>query len=173
MLRRYAGFGESTLLAKARSRPAAGEPARQYAALPVRIADDGGLEIMLVTSRGTRRWIIPKGWPMPHRAPGETAAREAFEEAGLVGDLQDDGPAGTYTYRKRLQSGRSITVEVDVFVLRVSRQRRRWPERAQRTTRWYDPATASSLVQEPDLAELILRIGHDTGDGPQADRPVD
>ncbi len=122
---------------------------------------------MLVTSRGTRRWIIPKGWPMPRRTPGGTAAREAFEEAGLIGFVQEeDGPIGCYNYRKRLASGRSVTVEVDVFILQVARQRRKWPERAQRTTRWYDPVTASGLVDEPGLAKLILLMQRDTGSLP-------
>ncbi len=150
---------------KDRPRPRT-EPARQYAALPIRVSESGALQIMLVTSRGTRRWIIPKGWPMPHRTPGATAAREAFEEAGLEGALDRDEPIGHYTYRKRLGSGRTIDVAVTVFILRVARQRRNWPERAQRKTRWYDARTASGLVAETELAELILRAGRDWPDVP-------
>ena len=148
-------------MARDRARRPTDPQARQYAALPIRITDDGAIEVMLVTSRGTRRWIIPKGWPMPHRTPGATAAREAFEEAGLEGVLERDEPVGRYTYRKRLGSGRSVTVEVDVFVLKVARQRRQWPEKAQRTTSWYDARTASALVEETELADLILRVGRD------------
>ena len=148
-------------MTKDRSRRRTGRPARQYAALPMRTSDDGEPEIMLVTSRGTKRWIIPKGWPMARRTPGGAAAREALEEAGLVGVIQEqDGPLGTYTYRKRLSSGRSIMIEVEVFVLEVRRQRRKWREKAQRTTRWYDPITASELVEEADLADLMLQAAN-------------
>ena len=159
-------------MAKDRAHRETAQPARQYAALPIRVSGRGALQIMLVTSRGTKRWIIPKGWPMPHRTPGATAAREAFEEAGLEGTLERDEPIGHYTYRKRLGSGRSIQVEVEVFVLVVKRQHRNWPERAQRKTRWYDASTASRLVEETALAELILRTGRNWSDAISGEPPL-
>ncbi len=71
----------------------------QYAALPYRITKPGVLEFMLITSRGTGRWIIPKGWPMKGRKPPKAAAREAFEEAGLRGEIGGKA-VGSFTYEK-------------------------------------------------------------------------
>src|SRR3954470_23354950 len=76
----------------------------QYAALPYRRRADGAMEILLVTSRETKRWVIPKGWPIKGRRPHVAAAREALEEAGLVGRV-DKEPIGTYRYNKRLKNG--------------------------------------------------------------------
>ncbi len=73
---------------------------KQYAALPVRVAADGQIEVMLITSRGTKRWIIPKGWPMKKRTPAEAAVTEAFEEAGLKGEIVGQRPVSTYRYIK-------------------------------------------------------------------------
>ena len=132
-------------------------PARQYAALPVRLAKDGGIEVLLLTSRETRRWVIPKGWPMPGRSPSAAAAREAYEEAGLRGTVAEV-PIGTYRYRKLLRNGKSAMIEVDVFLFTVVRQLRKWPEKAQRRTRWHDPIDAAGLVREPDLASLLRQV---------------
>ncbi len=131
---------------------------RQFAALPVRVAAAGHVEIMLLTSRGTRRWVIPKGWPMSGLSASRAASREAFEEAGLEGVVDSDIPFGRYSYQKRLKDGVCRTIEVDVFLFKVSRQRKNWPEKRQRRTCWYDAATASSLVNEPELADLLLRF---------------
>ena len=69
---------------------------RQFAALPIRLDDSGGTEVMLITSRETRRWVIPKGWPMKGRTPGQAAMVEAFEEAGLEGDIAGKAKLGSY-----------------------------------------------------------------------------
>ena len=81
-----------------------------------------------MTSRGTRRWIIPKGWPKRGKSPYETAAKEAFEEAGVVGKVSRR-PIGSYPYDKILETGDKASCRVDVFALRVTRQRKRWPEK--------------------------------------------
>ena len=73
---------------------------KQYAALPVRLSSDGRLEVLLLTSRETRRWVIPKGWPMRKLSPGAAAAREAYEEAGLKGTIVSEKPIGHYRYDK-------------------------------------------------------------------------
>ena len=75
---------------------------QQYAALPWRNAQ--GFEILLITSRETRRWVIPKGWPMPGNSPAESAAQEAYEEAGIRGKIAVQA-IGHYGYRKRLRGG--------------------------------------------------------------------
>ncbi len=138
--------------------------ARQYAALPVRLSEEGCLEVLLLTSRETRRWVIPKGWPIGRLSPGATAAREAFEEAGLEGVVDEGPPIGRYSYEKRFRNGTSAHVEVEVFLFRVSRQRKKWPEKRQRKTCWYDAAIAARLVDEPELADLMLTASRSNAD---------
>jgi 8-oxo-dGTP pyrophosphatase MutT (NUDIX family) len=128
-------------------------PRHQYAALPFR--DDGALEVMLVSSRETRRWVLPKGWPMKGRKPHGTAAREALEEAGLVGRIGKD-PVGVYHYMKRRRNGSNTLCMVTVFPMRVQRQRKSWLEKDQRVTRWFPVEEAAELVHEPELREVIL-----------------
>lgn len=129
------------------------EPRTQYAALPWRIAS-GRVEVMLVTSRDTRRWVIPKGWPMKGRKPHIVAAIEAVQEAGLLGKM-DKMKLGDFGYEKRLKSGATVDCRVEVFSLRVQRQRKKWPEKSQRATRWFEYAVAADLVEEPELRDLI------------------
>ena len=133
------------------------EPRRQYAALPFRLAVDGRPEILMVTSRTTRRWIIPKGWPMGQRAPHKVAELEAMEEAGVSGRIGKQ-PLGVYHYDKRLASGRLQHVRVMVFPLKVTEARDIWPEMAERDRLWSSPAEAASLVDEPELRELLAKF---------------
>ena len=128
------------------------EPEIQYAALPWRFTDK--LEIMLITSRRTRRWVIPKGWPMIGRKPYATAAIEAMEEAGLLGKI-DKESLGFFHYKKKIGNGEHIVCCVHVFALRVERQKKNWPEKNQRLAKWFSVSEASRLVQEPELTELI------------------
>src|SRR6476469_8882923 len=93
----------------------------QYAALPYRLSGKSRTEVMLVTSRETRRWIIPKGWPQKGKAPHDSAAREAFEEAGVVGAVGKRA-VGSFPYQKRLKNGGVKVCEVHVFQLRMRRQ---------------------------------------------------
>ncbi|WP_029009234.1 NUDIX hydrolase [Azospirillum halopraeferens] len=134
------------------------KPHRQYAALPFAI--DDGLRVMLITSRETRRWIIPKGWAEKGVRPHEMAAREAFEEAGLRGTVAET-PIGTYEYVKRLSLKRSVPCVVDVFPLHVEEELDDWPEKQERERRWMRPSQAALLVSEQGLIELLqrLRIG--------------
>ncbi|HTH98094.1 MAG TPA: NUDIX hydrolase [Stellaceae bacterium] len=128
----------------------------QYGALPYRVTEQGHLEILLITSRGTGRWIIPKGWPMKDRKPAKAAEQEAFEEAGLRGDIGDK-PIGTFTYEKFLDvPGVSLPCAVQVFPLRVKRQLGAWPEDSQRRTQWFTAAEAAARVDEADLRALIM-----------------
>ncbi len=124
----------------------------QYGALPFRW--DAGLEILLITSRETRRWVIPKGWPMKGRKPHGAAAREALEEAGVTGAIEK-AAIGSYWYAKALANGATIWVEVEVFPLPVEVERPTWPEMAERVRRWFPAEQAARLVREPELAELI------------------
>jgi 8-oxo-dGTP pyrophosphatase MutT (NUDIX family) len=127
----------------------------QYGALPYRFAKAVGLEILLVTSRRTRRWIIPKGWPIKGMKPAESAAREAYEEAGVRGTIARKA-IGAFIYEKLLddESG-AVPCEVSVFPLRVKRQLKTWPEQNEREIRWFNPRDAGSLVEEDELRRLI------------------
>jgi 8-oxo-dGTP pyrophosphatase MutT (NUDIX family) len=131
---------------------------RQFAALPFRYSEGGQLQIMLLTSRDTKRWVIPKGWPMRRRKPRDVAAQEAYEEAGLVGKIVGKLPVGSYHYAKQLPLRHEILCEVLVFLFRVERQQEDWPEKAQRETQWFEPTVACKLVDEGGLAELLRRV---------------
>jgi 8-oxo-dGTP pyrophosphatase MutT (NUDIX family) len=129
----------------------------QYAALPFRIGPRGRPEILLLTSRGTRRWVIPKGWPMRNRKPRDAAAQEAYEEAGLVGRMLGKRAVGTYDYDKMITPTASVPCVVKVFLFEVERQLDDWPEMQERQVRWFDPREASALVAEPGLAKLLRK----------------
>jgi 8-oxo-dGTP pyrophosphatase MutT (NUDIX family) len=126
----------------------------QFAALPFQIASDG-LRVLLVTSRETRRWVIPKGWPIRGLKPRQVAVREAFEEAGLVGRIAGKHSIGSYHYSKRLKERREMLCHVKVFLLSVEHQVDEWPEREQREWCWVDPIKAAQMVEEGGLAEII------------------
>jgi 8-oxo-dGTP pyrophosphatase MutT (NUDIX family) len=126
----------------------------QCAALPFKITPDG-IRVLLLTSRETRRWLIPKGWPIRGLKPREVAAREAFEEAGLVGRIVGKHPIGSYHYSKRLPSRGEMLRRVKVFLLAVDEQLDEWPEKQQRKWDWVDPIKAAQMVEEGGLAEIL------------------
>jgi 8-oxo-dGTP pyrophosphatase MutT (NUDIX family) len=128
----------------------------QYAALPWRWVD-GHLEILLITTLTTRRWVVPKGWPIDGRSPSECAAQEAFEEAGVIGTMAPK-PVGSFDYHKRRKTGDEIACHVDVFDLEVERQRRAWPEKAVRQTCWCSVEEALARVSDPGLKRLIAKF---------------
>ncbi len=129
-------------------------PALQVGALCLQ-AETG--RVLLVTSRGTGRWIIPKGWPMDGRSVGGAALREAWEEAGVRGEVEETA-FGRYSYDKKLTKGLSAPVEVQVHLVRVEGLDKNFPERKQRQRRWFTPAEAAGLVDEAGLARLLRRL---------------
>ncbi|PWS36482.1 NUDIX hydrolase [Falsiroseomonas bella] len=129
---------------------------RQSAALPI-LGAGAALRVVLITSRETRRWVIPKGWIEPREAPHRSAAREAFEEAGLAGEADPD-PLGLYAYPKRLASGAVRPTEVLVFRYRVARLLHDWPERRERERKLFTAEAAAAVVKEPGLAELLRKL---------------
>src|SRR5215475_12748498 len=129
----------------------------QYGALPFRLSTSSRPQFMLVTSRETRRWIIPKGWPKKGKSPRHSAAREAFEEAGVVGAISWRS-VGTFSYEKRLKNGGAVVCEVRVFPLEVRRQNKEWPEKQQRVVKWLSASQAAEKVNEPKLSAIILRL---------------
>lgn len=130
------------------------EPRSQYAALPWRRDSEGVVQVLLITSRETRRWVIPKGWPIKGLKSPECAAREAFEEAGVQGEIRKK-KLGVYHYEKRLRSGRIQPVKVAVYGLQVARECDDWPEKGQRDKHWISVAEAAARVDEPELGALI------------------
>ncbi|WVT75667.1 NUDIX hydrolase (plasmid) [Sinorhizobium chiapasense] len=132
-------------------------PRMQYAALCYR-RKDNALEILLITSRDTGRWVIPKGWPMKGRRAHEVAAKEAYEEAGVKGTCQRF-PFGHYFYKKRLDHGLKISCRVQLHLLEVGRMRRKFPEKGERKLAWFDYREAAKRVAEPSLRDQMLRFG--------------
>jgi 8-oxo-dGTP pyrophosphatase MutT (NUDIX family) len=128
----------------------------QYAALPYRVSEET-VEILLITSLRTRRWIIPKGWPMDGREPSASAALEALEEAGVSGEIEKI-PFGQYRYFKEIKNGGSVPCKVHVFALKVTRERKTWAEKDGRERRWCTVAEAVATVQEPQLRLLIAKF---------------
>jgi 8-oxo-dGTP pyrophosphatase MutT (NUDIX family) len=129
----------------------------QYAALPYRRRADARTQIMLVTSRDSGRWVIPKGWPKKWQSPCASAAREAREEAGVVGVVGRDS-IGSYSYKKRLKSGAIVSCVVRVFPLKVKRQQKSWPERGEREVQWFSRTKAAKAVRERALSEIIRSL---------------
>ncbi|MGN6305647.1 MAG: NUDIX hydrolase [Mesorhizobium sp.] len=131
----------------------------QVAALPWRM-NGKGVEILLITSRDTGRWVLPKGWPEAREPLSEAAAREAVEEAGLTGTISHI-EAGRYFYAKGLASGEEVPCEVLVFPLKVDAMADKWKERHERERRWVDAPEAAGMVKEPDLGRIIARFSAD------------
>jgi len=130
------------------------EPRAQFAALPWRRGAAGEVEVLLITSRETRRWVIPKGWPIKGKSSAKSAAREAFEEAGVTGKLRKR-PVGTYAYDKRLKNGRLQHVRVAVFSLEVEAESEAYPEAGQRERQWAPLTEAARMVDEPELMVIL------------------
>jgi 8-oxo-dGTP pyrophosphatase MutT (NUDIX family) len=127
----------------------------QYGVLPYRFTETNSLELLLVTTRQTRRWIIPKGWPIKGLNPPMSAAREAYEEAGIRGTVGAKA-IGAFSYKKGLDAnGLTVPCEVRVFPMIVKRQLDTWPESHEREAQWFEPAQALSTIKEEGLRELI------------------
>ena len=130
---------------------------KQIAALPMRWNKSGELQVLMVTSRDTGRWIMPKGWTMNGKKDWAAAEIEALEEAGAVGQIGEE-VVGTYTYKKRLGKGRAIRCEVDVYPMMVERLKSNWKERRQRKRKWFSVQSAAKRVSEPKLTKLLRSL---------------
>ena len=129
------------------------KPRKQVAALPVRVDDEGRVHVLLITSRETQRFIIPKGWPMKGRKDHQAAAIEAQQEAGIIGRIQKK-PVGSYTYWKR-RAEHFDYCRVKVFLLEFRHQLPDWREKAQRRGAWLLADEAANLVDEPGLVQIV------------------
>ena len=137
---------------KAKEKARKGREIHQVAALPYRL-NSGTLEVLLLTSRTTRRPIIPKGWQMRGTTDAKAAEIEARQEAGVIG-LIEPKPCGSYQYWKRLKNA-FVPVKVIVYALKVESELSDWKEMEERKKRWLTLAQAVSLVEEPTLASLL------------------
>lgn len=117
----------------------------------------GRVQVLLITSRDTGRWVIPKGWPVAGKDAAASAAQEAWEEAGVEGQISDTA-LGRFTYAKIMPGQTSFQCAVEVFALRVAKLRANFPERKERRRKWFDAAKAARKVSEPDLRQLLLRL---------------
>lgn len=128
----------------------------QYAALPFKF-DAGDLKVLLITSRDTGRWIFPKGWPERKMKPFQVAEMEAFEEAGVRGEIEQQ-EAVTYHYKKRLKNGRERPCLVKVFLLHVTEELDIWPECMQRQREWCSPGDGALRIGEAELVTFLLGL---------------
>lgn len=133
-------------------------PRQQYAALCYRIRKKTGeVEVLLLTSRDTGRWIIPKGWPMRGKKSHTVAEREAWEEAGVKGKVARQ-PYGYFTYQKGLRKGFNVTCRVQTHLLEVKDMEKDFPEKGSRQLEWVTCQEAASRVREPELKVMFLRF---------------
>lgn len=143
---------EKQIISKAKK----GKPIRQVAAIPFRLDAGGKVEVLLITSRTTKRFIVPKGWPMKGKSGREAATTEAREEAGVLGTALKK-PLGAYSYWKRL-SNHFVKVTVKVYLLSVTEALPGWKESSRRERAWLSPSDASKLIDDPQLAVLVQTI---------------
>ncbi|AVA23800.1 NUDIX hydrolase [Rhizobium sp. NXC24] len=130
----------------------------QYGALCFRYKDNAdNIEMLLITSRDSGRWIIPKGWPMKGKKPHEAAAIEAWEEAGVRGKVRKT-PVGRYTYLKDLDDGNVVPCVVDLFQLEVKEVRADFKEQGQRQLDWVSPGEAARRVREIELKSFLVNF---------------
>jgi 8-oxo-dGTP pyrophosphatase MutT (NUDIX family) len=121
------------------------------------------LEMLLLTSRDTGRWVIPKGWPMSGKLSHEVAAREAFEEAGVRGVVETE-MLGCFTYGKMLRDGIKIPCKVQVYALEVSELLKNFKEKGERKLEWVSCEEAAKRVNEPELKSLIMTFSRRMAD---------
>ena len=132
-------------------------PECQVAALCFRTEGDE-TKVLLISSRDTGRWVVPKGWLMEGKTAAEAARSEAWEEAGVKQAIGDDQVIGTYSYGKRLDDGYVSPVEVQVFELDVIETTDLYPEARERKRVWVKPHEAANMVDEPGLQALFQRM---------------
>lgn len=125
----------------------------QFAALCYRVKNDK-VQVLLVTSRGTKRWILPKGWPVNNATPQDSAAQEAWEEAGVIGQ-PDPRPLGLYSYTKVQEDDADFPCVAMVYAVRVTSLSKDYPEAAERKRKWVSRKKAAAMVGEPELTRIL------------------
>ena len=135
------------------------DPRTQYGAICWR-KTGGRFDVLLITSRETGRWVIPKGWPTKGLSAAGCAEREAWEEAGVEGKVSKNC-LGLFSYQKVLVQAQSMLCVVSIYGLRVEKLLRRYPEQRQRQRKWFAAGEAARLVAEPELRDLLLALADD------------
>lgn len=130
---------------------------QQVGVLPWRIQRDGEMKILLITSRGRGRWIVPKGWPVKGYPLLVAASREAFEEAGIIGDISP-APVTAFRYRKILDDGSQAPCRVAVFGMNVRGTLSHWREKGQRKRQWFSLAEAAARLDAAELAAFVRTL---------------
>ncbi|NND18448.1 MAG: NUDIX hydrolase [Silicimonas sp.] len=131
----------------------------QFGALCWRVVNDK-VQVLLITSRRRKRWILPKGWPMDEATPVEAAQTEAWEEAGVTGKAKSVC-LGIYSYIKEMDEGEQLPCVVAVFPVKVKKIRSDWPEKSMRRRKWMSLKEASKAVAEKELADIIAGFDPD------------
>lgn len=125
----------------------------QFAAMCYRIAD-GKVQVLMITSRGTGRWIVPKGWPADGKTPIESVMAEAWEEAGVEGRVTGEC-LGLFSYQKNIDDADDLPCVAMVYPVKVKSLAANYPEKGQRKRRWMSPKKAAEKVHEPELARIL------------------
>jgi 8-oxo-dGTP pyrophosphatase MutT (NUDIX family) len=128
----------------------------QTGALPWRMGPKKRIEVLLVTGRRSRRWTIPKGWPMTGKSLAEAAAVEAFEEAGVKGKV-DPEPLGSFDHTKQKVPFGTLDVTILVHAMNVEYELSKWPEIGQRRRKWFSLKEAAEKVDSEQLRILIIQ----------------
>jgi len=126
----------------------------QVAALCYRDTQDGK-KVLLITSRDTGRWIMPKGWPIDGLDGSGAALQEAWEEAGVTKADIETEPMGIFEYDKGLGEGLTVPVTTQVYLTRVRDLSEDYPDASLRKRAWFSPKEAAELVDEPDLKAIL------------------
>lgn len=129
----------------------------KIAAFPMRWTTDGSVHVLLVSPRGSKRWLMPRGWWMDEQKSWKIAEIEALNRAGAVGYVGTN-PIGRYCFDKVMADGAIAVVEVEVFPMVVERLRRDWKNRRTRKRRWFHVLDAAEHVRETDLAALLRQL---------------
>ncbi|MEI4194273.1 NUDIX hydrolase [Roseovarius sp. E0-M6] len=133
-------------------------PELQVAALCLRKGENGQTEVLMITSRDTGRWIVPKGWPIEGMAAYEAALQEAWEEAGVQPPKSAPVHIGHYHYDKQLDGGYSAPVRVELYQVDAPELSDSYPEADERARLWLSPEQAASRVDEPELAAILRNL---------------
>ena len=132
----------------------------QYAALGY-VEAVGGRRFLCVTSRRTGRWVFPKGSADRGEKPWRTAAREAYEEAGVSG-TPDETPIGKYQ-TLRIRGDASLQVDVELYALHIDRIHAAWREKNQRQRQFLTLPEAQAILSQPDMAALCAALDERLG----------
>jgi 8-oxo-dGTP pyrophosphatase MutT (NUDIX family) len=132
-------------------------PLQQVGGLCFRVNADGEPDVLLITTRETKRWTIPKGWPIEGLSRHKSAKREAWEEAGVKGKVGIK-PFGSFMYEKVLANGDAVPADVQVHLIKVRETRSIFPERGQRELAWVSGSEAARRVVEPGLKKLFAKL---------------